>query len=316
MNNIHQNAEYAEKDDGKLFHFLAPNEAMPFFFHVESLETLDTLYPNIINVMHDHNFYTIYFFSHAKGMHVINFEEFKIEDNFVFFLNPSHVHLFRNMEYCNGYVVSFTKDFIDILSTSIKYLIEKIFFTSRLKATICELHHEGKRIINDDISRIYKAFNERKMMLGYKEYLASLLSQLLIDFQCYGNFKTQALTMNNPSDYKTYMIFADCIEHNYKNIHKVADYAKAINLSVSTLNKSVLKVAGRQPSSLINERIIAEAKRLLKFNAEMRIKEIVYKLGFNDVSNFVKFFKRNVGISPMKYRDAFGNSKPTAKIRI
>lgn len=292
----------ATNRDG-LLHFVFPKNGNPFFFDVEDLVEAQYKYPNVSNVMHDHDFYMICFFSCAKGTHIINFEEFQIEDNMAFFLCPTHVHKLVNMEHCKGYAISFSKDFIEMFSTSIKKLINDFFFSSKYKAAMCFVRHEMKQIIDDDIERIYNAFIERRTMLGYKEYLASLLTQLLIDFQCYGNFEARTLTMNSSSEYKTYMMFTDCIEHNYMTMHKVTDYARVMNLSVSTLNKSVLKVSGKQPSLLINERIMAEAKRLLKFNTAMRIKDIVYELGFDDESNFIKFFKRNAGMSPMRYRD-------------
>ena len=53
---------------------------------------------------------------------------------------------------------------------------------------------------------------------------------------------------------------------------------------------------------LINDRIILEAKRMIRYS-DLRIKEIAFDLGFKDDSYFAKLFKRNVGMSPVEFRE-------------
>ena len=44
-----------------------------------------------------------------------------------------------------------------------------------------------------------------------------------------------------------------------------------------------------------------EAKRMIRYS-DLRIKEIAFDLGFKDDSYFAKLFKRNVGMSPVEFR--------------
>ncbi len=52
---------------------------------------------------------------------------------------------------------------------------------------------------------------------------------------------------------------------------------------------------------IINDRIILEAKRQLCYT-DLNIKEIAFRLGFDDPSYFVKLFKRQTGILPAEFR--------------
>jgi AraC-like DNA-binding protein len=55
-------------------------------------------------------------------------------------------------------------------------------------------------------------------------------------------------------------------------------------------------------SSLIQGRILLEAKRLLKVS-EMSVKDIVYDLGFYDHASFSKFFKAQTGMTPSQFKE-------------
>ena len=44
-----------------------------------------------------------------------------------------------------------------------------------------------------------------------------------------------------------------------------------------------------------------EAKRLL-YHSDMQIQEIAFKVGYDDIQSFSRFFKKQEGISPSKYR--------------
>ena len=76
-----------------------------------------------------------------------------------------------------------------------------------------------------------------------------------------------------------------------------------LNVAVRTLNKCVNECSGNSPLTLINNRIILEAKRMVRYT-EMMIKEIALELGFDDPSYFVKFFKRQTGYLPSEFREA------------
>ena len=59
---------------------------------------------------------------------------------------------------------------------------------------------------------------------------------------------------------------------------------------------------GNTPLQIINERIILEAKRMLRYSS-LRVKEVSIDLGFEDPSYFNKFFKKITGITPADFRE-------------
>ena len=67
------------------------------------------------------------------------------------------------------------------------------------------------------------------------------------------------------------------------------------------LYRKLKAVTGWSVNSLIREVRIMEAKKLMK-NGEMNISEIAYRVGFSDPLYFSKYFKKEVGVSPLQYR--------------
>ena len=85
-------------------------------------------------------------------------------------------------------------------------------------------------------------------------------------------------------------------------MHTVQEYADRLNVAIRTLHKSVNECSGKTPLSLINDRIILEAMRMVRYT-NLMIKEIAAELGFDDPSYFVKLFKRCTGHLPSDFRD-------------
>ena len=45
-----------------------------------------------------------------------------------------------------------------------------------------------------------------------------------------------------------------------------------------------------------------DAKKMLRYSS-LDIKEIAFKLGFNDQSYFIRYFRRNEGVAPVIFRN-------------
>ncbi len=97
----------------------------------------------------------------------------------------------------------------------------------------------------------------------------------------------------------------DSIEENFKTKHSPADYAEMLYISPKALAKITKSHFHKTLSSLINERIIIEAKREL-YLTDKTVKEIAYELGYEDEYYFSRFFKVNADVSPQLYRDTVG----------
>ena len=81
------------------------------------------------------------------------------------------------------------------------------------------------------------------------------------------------------------------------------DFANQISIHVNYLNRSVKQITGKSTTTIIGERITAEAITLLR-HTDWSIADIAYALGFEYSNYFSNFFKKSTGQNPKFYRTA------------
>jgi AraC-like DNA-binding protein len=98
-------------------------------------------------------------------------------------------------------------------------------------------------------------------------------------------------------------LFAKALEASYTQRLSVLDYAKRLGFSESTLSRACVATVGRTAKNEIDGRVALEAKRLL-VHSQATALQIGHQLGFTEPTNFVKFFRRNCGCTPLEFREA------------
>ncbi len=103
--------------------------------------------------------------------------------------------------------------------------------------------------------------------------------------------------------HKTIHLVIDYINNNYSKELKLEDIAKSAFISVNQLCRIFNKYCSTTVTKYIISKRITEAKKLLADGTS--VTDTAYMCGFNDYANFIKTFKKTVGISPGKYRLEF-----------
>jgi AraC family transcriptional regulator, transcriptional activator of pobA len=89
--------------------------------------------------------------------------------------------------------------------------------------------------------------------------------------------------------------------HSEIKLRTASDFALQLNVHINHLNRAVKETGGKTTSQLISERLLQEAKIMLK-QSKWNISEIAYSLGFQEVTHFNNFFKKHTFLSPSKFR--------------
>lgn len=154
-----------------------------------------------------------------------------------------------------------------------------------------------------------KMFDELNGNYNYKyNLLRNLLMEVVHEAQKMQPFSGALSIVSNASERIT-ALFADLLErqfplelsHQVIKLNSPAAFAVLLNIHVNHLNKALKEITGQTTSQLINDRILQEARVLLKCT-NWTIAEIAFSLGFEEPNHFSSFFKSRAKITATKYR--------------
>lgn len=180
------------------------------------------------------------------------------------------------------------------------------FLFSSIDHMFIELNEQARQKIQLLLDVFIEEFNTSDHIQN--EMLLVLLKRLIIYVTRLARTGYAPVKKLPDERFHTIRKFNLLVEANFRTEHSVSFYAEQLYKSPKTLSNLFAIFNQKTPSQLIQERIIVEAKRLLYFT-DKSVKHITFELGFEDVSYFSNFFKKNSGVSPSDFRNSPKDSK-------
>jgi AraC family transcriptional activator of pobA len=246
------------------------------------------------NSPHKHDFFLVILFTKGIGKHEVDFETFKIEEGSLFVLKPGQMHYWELSDDVDGFVFFHSREFFDrgFISLSIK----DFHFYNSFQGTPCFKLNENQ------LNKIKFIMNELVTEYVKNDFLKwqKIHSLILLVYIEISRVKTPLGNIKNQTYLTKLIQFEDLIEENFRNEKFVKEYASKLNITEKHLNRVTKSCIGKTSTQLICERIILEAKRML-FYSNLNVTQIGEELGYFDNSYFVRFFKKNVGMTPLAF---------------
>lgn len=246
------------------------------------------------NFPHKHDFYLVILFTNGKGKHEVDFETYKVEAGALFVLKPGQMHYWELSADVDGFVFFHSREFFDkgFISLSIK---DFHFYNSFQGASYFKLNLKKLNTLKYLMNELVEEYTNTDFFKWQKIHSLIVLVYIQISRE------------NNPlrnSKNQTYLVklkqFEDLIEENFRIEKFVKDYASKLNITEKHLNRVTKSCIGKTSTQLISERIVLEAKRMLIYST-LNVSQIAEELGYFDNSYFVRFFKKNAGITPKSF---------------
>jgi len=251
--------------------------------------------PNVDDI-HKHTFYEILWTEKGISKQSIDYKEYEVLPNSLFFISPNQVHQFEEWKPLKGGTILFTEDFF-LLNHNNKDKLFELSFLDNFYANPCI--HLDKRNFADIKQTIDLILSEQKRADKSQTITQSLLHILLAQIQrCIDTETDKPIS-------KKYLIlfkqFKNLLDKHFPQNKTTTFFAQQLHITAHHLNLITKGVTGKTASEVIRARSILEAKRLLTFT-DKTVSEIAFELNYTDSSYFAKTFKAETNVSPMTFK--------------
>lgn len=276
----------------------------PFEFQfVTNKEVLMEVPSKAIDPFRPHriSFYSILFIIEGEGKHFIDFKTYKYKKGSIIFIAKDQVHAFERNESRNARFMGFTEEFFQksrLGSTLIKQLG---LFNYQLNSPLIQLNEGRFKVFENLVNRLEQEYHSPDDSLT-EEIILSLLRIFLCLAERERNNKIADRPQIRFED--EFLIFQNLVQKHLFESRKVKFYASLMNISPKQLNRITQEVTGLPTKEYLNDVLVMEIKRFL-MNTSLSVKEIGYKTGFEEDTNFVKYFKKYAGMTPARFRYEF-----------
>lgn len=243
-------------------------------------------------------FYLIIFIESGTGKHTIDFTDYTYKKNTILTIRKDQFHKFFKNNTAKGTVLLFTDDFLISYLEQLEALKSLQLFNEVLGAPKIQLNKKQGEETVSLINRIRQEYFHAND--GYS--FGIIRSELHILIAKLFRIKSQGASSGTERKYLAAFIKLQfMVEQHARRYNKVQDYADMMGLSTKTLNTITQSIVHKTAKAFIDEICTKQIKRLL-INTELSIKEIAYYSGFDETTNFYKYFKRQTKITPEQFR--------------
>ena len=250
-------------------------------------------------------FYKICLTTGKRKIHYSD-KTFEQEGTILFFGNPHIPYSWETISTTYiGYTILFSEEFFKNSERS-ESLQQSSFF--KIGGTpVLKITEEQRDFLN---TIFQKMIAEQESEYVYKDELIRNYISLIIH-ESLKLEPSENYEQNKNAASRLSFVFLELLERQFPietintplQLKMAQHYAQHLNVHVNSLNRAVKEITGKSTTAHITERIITEAKALLK-HTDWSISEIAYALGFEYPTYFNNFFKKATGTNPKSFRIA------------
>tara|TARA_R100000789_G_C2999337_1_gene148345 strand:+ start:157 stop:1029 length:873 start_codon:yes stop_codon:yes gene_type:complete len=270
------------------------------FSIIKTEDFLNLVQENIISSNHKINFYVLFLVTDNIGRHAINDKDYYYSKGTLLAIRKNQTHKFYPTK-TSGFLLFFKEEFLNRYLSD-KEISETIQIFNELLAT------PKTQLKESDFNRVLQLVEqiEQEFSKVSDEYSHKVMRSLLhVLITLIHRIKSKGFNKVQLTKYlKEFIKFQNLLEENYSKTKKVEDYAQKMGFSTKKLNTIVDYVVNTSVKSFIDDVVIIKAKKYL-LHTNLSVKEVAFKLGFKDPTNFYKYFKKHTRFTPEMYKKRY-----------
>ncbi|GAA0196558.1 helix-turn-helix transcriptional regulator [Fulvivirga kasyanovii] len=247
-----------------------------------------------LSVPHRIDFHALIIVLEGESYHTVDFKKEALSPGVILPISKGQVHSFHKELNIKGYVIGFEEDFIT-QNTTDKNLFQflQIYHTSRIQ--IAQESLSALKPVLQLIEGFLKDENTNlKLEIVYTTFMTLLLQIKRLACNVHKTYDSQR--------FKDFHRFKQLISKHYHELHNAKAYAARLDVSYNYLNEISKEIVSKTAKEFIDSWLLLEIKRNLS-EKKYTSQEIAFKMGFNEPSNFIRFFKKHTGLTPLQFQE-------------
>jgi len=274
---------------------------LPHEFEIVDLGQLYNDFKNVFTTSFRTGFYHIIWFKKGSPSLVIDFNPVQVKPNTIIFLPKDTVQRFDEKSKFEGKAILFTESFFCKSDNDLKFLRNSILFNDLF--SVAKVEFQKSTEVFDNLLQLMELEFGTEREIYQSDILKNLLHNFLIISERERR-KHNFTEIKRGAQLDCVLHFKDLLEANYRKLRQVSNYSIKLSVTQKQLNQATSNILGKSPKKMIDDRVILEAKRLLA-HTNMSIKSIGFDLGFDEPTNFAKYFRKQTNSTPIEFRAQF-----------
>lgn len=247
---------------------------------------------------HQVSYFCFIYIETGQGSHQINGVDYPYQDGSVIFINQGQAHAFDANDQPQGKLVNITPNFFSEVAANFRNSYFVPFHLSLAHQPVVQL----PELLNQSCQTL---LHESSVAITHAKddpvVVQLLFSALLTKLAAHR--REHSLNINDTQRHR-FNGFLNLVEQQFSHNREAKDYANQLHMSFKALNQLCKHCCGQTSKQLIDFRLNLEITRKLSMSGGT-IQSIAFELGFDDTTNFVRYFKRHHGVTPTVYRENY-----------
>ena len=251
--------------------------------------------------LHLVEFYIIILVEKGQGSHTIDFTEYPYQKGSIITIRKDQIHKFNQSDSAKGTLLLFTDEFLVSYLEELEALKALQLFNELLGSPKIQLSTSQF----DEVIQLIHRLKTEYFQVNDDYSLGIIRSELHILIAKLYRIKSQNNQIISQRKYLSEFIhLQNLVEKNAHKYTQVKAYAAMMGVSTKTLNAITRSIVNKSAKEFVDDICTQQIKRLL-INTELSVKEIAYESGFDEPTNFYKYFKRQTQLTPEQFRGSF-----------
>lgn len=263
--------------------------------HIEDLHNRCKRYSWTIEAHRHHGLYQIILLTGGGCRLILDTDRRDVRVPCAIVIPPPIVHGFQFSPGSTGYVLTITEAMVMHGAASRDRTLIDTLFT---RPAVLDFTHSPQRVARLATLMEQILAERRDLSPGSALMMEWLVASVLLLAARQSELSKAAAASPRAERFQH---FRALVEAHFKEHWSIGQYAEAMGITESRLNRICRELAGTSAFEVTQTRLLVEARRKLIYIAAP-VSRVGQELGFDDPAYFTRFFKKRTGMTPAAFR--------------